>query len=106
MAMKERRYEVLVFLMWLFAGVNVLFMMGLFLTNKELLALENMLICVLPFLVALVFACALSRCRGKEKLEEHFSNHESKRHFQVIQSLLYLEKYEDVKLYIKQIDID
>lgn len=36
-------------------------------------------------------------------LKQKYFNHESKRHFQVLQSLIYIERYDEAKSYLQQV---
>lgn len=40
---------------------------------------------------------------AQEKLRKRFMTHESRRHFQVLQSLLYVEQYDEARDYLQQV---
>lgn len=104
--MKESKYWHLVLLLWLFGIMNSTLMIFVLHFYENLLVSEAIFWGMLPLTPVVSFMYFLSRTLCRERLELQFANHESKRHFQVIQSLLYLEKYEEVKLYMEQIEMN
>lgn len=62
------------------------------------------------FLIGILFAgsCILviikiRQLEAEADLKQKYFDHESKRHFQVLQSLIYIESYDEAKSYLQQV---
>lgn len=100
----QRAFKAIILPLWLLSVSNTIAITYVVYQYTHTALIFSVLIGLSPLIPVGAFSFFMNKHFCRERLKENYYNHESKRHFQVLQSLLYIEKYDEAKSYIEQVN--
>ena len=102
----QRAYKAIILPLWFLSCANAIAIAYVVYAYTQTPLILSIILGLSPLVPSAAFGFVVNKHFSRERLKENYYNHESKRHFQVLQSLLYIEKYDEAKIYIDQVNQD